>query len=69
MASIRDSWYKYTRYYSESFQITLRKESPVYDGDGSRARKIADLPRAAMVHVHPIDASNYVPRVRITLFR
>ncbi len=66
MASIRDSWYKYTRYYSEGFQITLRKESPIYNGDGARATKIADLPRAAVVHVHPIDATNYVPRVKIT---
>ena len=63
---LSEVWSKYVSSFRKGVQTTSKENLILYDGDSKTAKKIGTIPKDVVIHVGPINAPNYIPRMPVT---
>ena len=63
---LSEVWSAYVSSFKIGVQTTSKENLILYDGDSKTAKKIGTIPKDAVIHVGPINAPNYIPRMPVT---
>ena len=59
-------WSRYVSAFRRGVQTTSKENLILYDGSSRTAKKVGTIPKDAVIHVGPINAPSYIPRIPVT---